>query len=313
MDSETRRKKEKLLATHKQNLANLEEQIASHGPPTPLGLINSRESEKQSIANLTGSTRSDLPARARYVNMWTYEPGERLDLSLDILDTCYRIDLTSFFSQTTHTVRSPNVSEWEDILSQLRQFANDCRHDPTIVGIIHSTAPIGVAFGRTFAAAPKTIWVNQGQKGRIDWWNSDAEAGGVDIPIARPGEISNGTDTVIEVCAIHHQRNNVRQQVTEAIDRLSISVKERISIGFEDIPNGVQGPGHATAIANIVGQAVRNVQGGNEVHLFLAIPVALSVFIGLELNACPQVRCYEHIKNDHTRNQHYYVPACLLR
>jgi len=313
MDAETRRAHAGRLAIHRRNLAYLEEQIASHGPPTPLNLINSRESEKQSIAQLTGSSLTNLPTRARYVNLWTYEPGERLDLSSDILDTCDRIDLTAFFGQTAHSVRFPNAGEWEDILSQLRQFANNCRRDPNIVGIIHSTAPVGVAFGKMFAAAPKKIWVNQGQKGHIDWWNSDADQGVIDLPIPNVDDLYEGTDTVIEVCAIPPQQSKVRQQVTEAIDRLAISVKERISIGFSDIPEGVYGPGHAAVIATIVGQAVRNAQSGNEVHLFLAVPVALSVFIGLELNACPRVRCYEHIRNDHTKDQAYYVPACLLR
>ena len=303
------------LELHMRHLRELEKKAAVYGIDVPphiaLG-INDLQKRIDEIQH----NRSDLDGSRIYTpgnidcvtHIWTY--ADRSDSAEDTnqAELFRPVDLFSYYEDD----QLPSAEQWNhEILPRLQEAARPMRQHKAIKAYVDATPAVGIAFGSLFAGAPKPIWVYQrGKAISSAFWNSNAPAARLHRPVPTVIDRSDGEDSVIEVCPIASQAKRVSGEVSRTVSDLQIAYKRRISIGH-DLPSGVLGPGHAVAIAHVVGSSVRDALGnGGRVHLFAAVPIALAVFIGAELNTCSKIQLYEHVKKDTGGTP--YVPACLL-
>jgi hypothetical protein len=115
------------------------------------------------ITQLDGSFRSEPKTYSCCVNLWNYIQGQRDDMKSCNPRKSAVLDFTEYFDQRSDLPRFPGPQEWDAlILPKLQQLATNAIDEREIVGFIHVTPALGVAFGAVFAGSPKTIWVNQG-------------------------------------------------------------------------------------------------------------------------------------------------------
>jgi hypothetical protein len=78
-------------------------------------------------------------------------------------------------------------------------------------------------------------------------------------------------------------------------------------------PHDIEKPGQAVdivrAIAEVLRQARDTLQPRGTLHLFLAVPAGLAVFIGQTLNTFGPIQTYEHVGTDAVG---LYQPAAVL-
>jgi hypothetical protein len=94
---------------------------------------------------------------------------------------------------------------------------------------------------------------------------------------------------------------------------LGISYKHHIRFdlpGGADHLSGVKDAAQALAMSHQIGRELRRLhdkKGVTHIHLFAALPVALAVMVGHQMNALCAITCYNYMEKDGV-----YVPVCTL-
>jgi hypothetical protein len=174
----------------------------------------------------------------------------------------------------------------------------------------------GYAFGYTFReSAGFRLWVEQfiPDGARTEWWRTDEPAAeGILLrEETTPGDPA-GTDVTIELSLAPDA--DVRPAAGRYIDQHGLPIRERLHFTPTSIAGRLavkDGP-QALAMARQIRSAIkrtRNSAATQTVHLFGALPFALAVLIGAQLNTCEPVQCYELNPPENM----VYLPSCRLQ
>jgi hypothetical protein len=99
----------------------------------------------------------------------------------------------------------------------------------------------------------------------------------------------------------------VHNDVKRSLQRLGLPINRHIQLGL--IGERVEGEQEAQQIAKTIVKTIKRLRDQEgyrqELHLFTALPTALAVMLGCQLNACGPIQLYEYSKN----GDHSYYPA----
>ena len=122
----------------------------------------------------------------------------------------------------------------------------------------------------------------------------------------------NDGNAHVAIVEIEVSRDTAKATI-QNVAALGISYKHHLRFSLPDGPdhiNGVKDDAHALAMIYQIGRELRRLcdrEGVSHIHLFAAVPVALAVMIGHQLNALGTITFYHHIQASNT-----YVPACTF-
>lgn len=205
--------------------------------------------------------------------------------------------------------RYPDEGEWKYIiLPEIEKRFSECEAlgSKDVYMDISAHPTIGLALGFMFRSTTGyNLWIRQ----QSDTWFSEAKSFPEKAIKVEPKETSRqGDDISIEISI----SNNIKDDVDHTISQLNLPIKTRVTCVLPGEGNHITDARHAVTIARDIRQTIlayNKTRYKSRVHLFAAIPIALSVLIGRELNACGAIQIYEHRKEV----DHLYTPACLLR
>lgn len=173
----------------------------------------------------------------------------------------------------------------------------------------HAHLSIGLAMGYVFRAVTNFAFeIAQTTATQTNWWSTQASpAQDTSLQVAYPAVAANGDDVSIEL----NISRSVDRAVADAIRSRDLPIGKRIAFslyeGFGD--NVVRDSSHAMAIAQQIGRAIKAerdyLSPRETIHIFGAMPFALALMIGRQLNRCGPIRCYEFLAGR-------YYPACAL-
>jgi hypothetical protein len=240
-----------------------------------------------------------MPA-SEQVELYTYSPdGSGPNVAL-------RYDWSEDFAPL------PDESFWNDIL--LPTF-EDLRRDlgqrtPKVKRVdLFAQARLSavLAFGYAFKQPARVeLCVNQFDA----TWCSGAPAAS-EVGITTKPQLTGpraAQQLTLELCISRDISSGVQAYLKEA----GLTVWKRVQIkpdGADPARTWVRDASHAVAVAHDVEQELlrlRDEAPGATIHLFLAVPQALAAMIGLRLNKCGPIQCYEFEAGT-------YSPSCLLR
>ncbi|MEM8535489.1 MAG: SAVED domain-containing protein, partial [Chloroflexota bacterium] len=118
-------------------------------------------------------------------------------------------------------------------------------------------------------------------------------------------------DLLIDISIVHSTDSAVANflEPIKKIFREHITIKPK-QRGDKVIQDGAQ----AVHMAHFVRtQIMEKGVSGATTHIVGSFPLGLAVFIGMHLNACGSIQCYEHKEKHEDEGVHKtYVPTCLL-
>jgi hypothetical protein len=167
---------------------------------------------------------------------------------------------------------------------------------------------VGLAFGYVFRK-PTSIQLEIEQEGEnsVQWWKSDDQAApGAPLRVTRPGTDSNEGDITLELSI----SRDVSPTVEGWMAKSGVPIQQRIAFTPASGPgrSAIPDSSHALAAVRQIRDEVltlRDHQPGVVLHIFGAMPIALAVLLGRELNRCGPMQCYEFVGGS-------YQPSCLL-
>lgn len=306
MDSDERLHIQKLVGIHTKRLAILKTKQAYTGASTPAEILMEIDDIQREIAQLHDRLSR---SKAIMVDLLTHVAVAKLD------PTTIQYDWTAHFRD--HTL--PPTVFWRDNLlpdiQSLRERVDRTSTEPTLTVRQRAHLSIGFAFGYTFSERSRIrIWVEQ-QSGdeQVEWWRTSEAHPSIELqPLLRDGDPVEGdptsADTVIELSITR----DIRATVVPWLTASGYTLREYIRLmphtgpDRESVPDDV----HALAIARQVSKLLvktHDASPSGTIHLFASLPFGLAVMIGMRLNACAPVQCYEFDKAHNT-----YIPTCRL-
>jgi hypothetical protein len=167
---------------------------------------------------------------------------------------------------------------------------------------------VGLAFGYVFRK-PTSIQLEIEQEGEnsVQWWKSDDQAApGAPLIVKRPRTDSNEGDITLELSISRDVSPTVESWIAQA----GLPIQQRIAFTPASGPgrSAIPDSSHALAAVRQIRDEVltlRDHQPGVVLHIFGAMPIALAVLLGRELNRCGPMQCYEFVGGS-------YQPSCLL-
>jgi CBASS immunity sensor of nucleotide second messenger signals/TIR domain-containing protein len=235
-----------------------------------------------------------------YLRTYAYEPPtDSPDLALD---------WTELFPSKDEL---PTEKEWDEILLPALDDVKNAL-SLKIPGrrlhmFVQAHLPAAFATGFFFPASAHFTLLLEGRHGT---W-STAGAASTATPL-RYLPFKDSGDPSVAVMEIAIARDTA-QAVTQNLPALGISYKQRIRFdlaGGTDYISGVQDAAGALAMSHQVGREFRRLfdkEGVTRVHVFSAMPAALAVMIGHQINAMGAITLYHFTEKDRR-----YVPVCTL-
>jgi hypothetical protein len=235
-----------------------------------------------------------------YLHTYTYEPpSDSLDLDLD------------WTGQFPSKDELPAEKEWDEILLPA---LDDVKHvlstripSRRLHMFVQAHLPAAFALGFVFPASAHFTFLLEGRHGT---WSTEGAAS-TSEPLHYLSFKSSG-DVHVAVMEIAIARDTA-QAVTQNLPSLGLSYKQRIRFdipGGTDYISGVKDAAHALAMSHQVGREFRRLfdkEDVTDVHLFAAVPAALAVMIGHQINAMGAITLYHYLEKDKR-----YVLVCTL-
>ncbi len=235
-----------------------------------------------------------------YLHTYTYEPpSDSLDLDLDWAGLFPGKD------------ELPAVKEWDEILLPA---LDDVKHvlstripSRRLHMFVQAHLPAAFALGFAIPASSHFTLLLEGRHGT---WSTEGA-----VSTAEPLHYLSfkySGDAHVAVMEIAIARDTA-QAVTQNLSSLGLSYKQRIRFdlpGGTDYISGVKDAAHALGMSHQVGREFRRLfdkEDVTHVHLFAAVPAALAVMIGHQINAMGAITLYHYLEKDKR-----YVPVCTL-
>jgi hypothetical protein len=236
-----------------------------------------------------------------YLRTYTYEPPtDSLDLDLN---------WTGLFPSKDEL---PTEKEWDEILlpalDDVKNVLSEKIPSRRLQMFVQAHLPAAFALGFTIPASSHFTLLLEGRHGT---WSTEGSASTPE-PLHYLTSENNG-DAHVAVMEIAIATDTALD-VTKNLPLLGLSYKHRIRFdlpGGPDYISGVKDASHALAMSHQVGRELRrlcNKEGVTHIHLFAAIPAALAVMIGHQMNALGAITFYHFLEKDRV-----YVPVCMLR
>jgi hypothetical protein len=303
MDEAERDYLEKLIKLKRRRLQILEEKQAGMGISTAPEIIMEIEDLVEEMAQLHERLNR---ASAVAVELDTYA------------DSGPRATGVKQLSWATHFQSAlPTPETWNSLLlpelQRLRQKIGREYRDAAIALRPKAHLSAGFAFGYVFRArAGIRLWIEQRyEEDRVEWWRASEKTPSIKGSLLDAEIIDTpglNDDAIMELCISRH--------IGAAIDQWLKSEGREVGQRIRLIPDAgssgdaVPDAAHALAMARQVSKAIKAVRDQHPtgtIHLFGALPFALAVMIGMRLNACEPIQCYEY-----QRPENIYVPSCRL-
>ena len=214
--------------------------------------------------------------------------------------------------------------DWEALwraLLDVREILNTNRQRNIAVRPMNSRLSVAMAFGAVFATTARfNLHVAYEPRAKLatdletaEWWRQHPHQ--PHEPLLRQSYLSDtiAYDQDWAIWLNVTRRINVSAERAITVRQLNLSPivqYETQAVGMNAITTGDEGR-FASAVANEFGEQLRrerDLRPDTIVHFFYALPVALAVMIGQQLNACGTIQCYEFL-NEESR----YVPSCVIR
>ncbi len=226
-----------------------------------------------------------------YLRTYHYEPpASSLDLDMN---------WTELFEGKQEV---PTTSVWNDVLLPALLDVKNAISAKTPSRKVHiyvqCILPAAFALGFSFPQAAHFTLMLEGQHGV---WTSAGTASSSQ-PFQVLSYSSNG-DPNAAVVEIAVSRDTARA-TTRSITSSNLSYKHHIRFALPEGPHhlsGVKDAGQALAMTHQIGQELRRLcdkEGVSHFHLFAALPAALAVMVGHQLNALGAITLYHHVKTD---------------
>ncbi|WP_110513713.1 SAVED domain-containing protein [Herpetosiphon llansteffanensis] len=215
-------------------------------------------------------------------------------------------------------------ADWESLMQalyDLREVLNTSVAKRLAIRPMNSRLSVAMAFGAVFSSTANfelRVAYEQRAKTSFDlqtteWWQNHNNPAAESLPKLDLPTIADPKQDAIVGLSVARNVYFAAQEYIEDHELSDLpffgySVTEP---GFNAVTIGDDGRS-ASAIANQFGQLLRThrdtMSRRNVWHFFYALPVALAVFVGQELNACTPIQCYEFM-NDRAE----YIPSCLIK
>ncbi len=303
MDADERSYLEKLVKLKQRRLRILEEKRASTGPSTVPEIIIEIEDLDEEIAQLHDRLNrvSAVP-----VELDTYADSGPRDAGVK------QIAWAAHFKSAL-----PTPETWSSALlpelQRLRQKIGREHRDAAITLRPKAHLSAGFAFGYVFRSrAGIRLWIEQRhEEDRVEWWRASEKTPSIKELLldTEPLDIDGmGADTIIELSI----SRNIQVAVAQWTEETGREVGTYIRLTPDSGPSSDSVPdaGHALAMARQISKEIktaRDQQPTGTIHLFGALPIALAVMVGMRLNACEPIQCYEYQRSENT-----YMPSCRL-
>jgi len=226
-------------------------------------------------------------------------PTDSLDLD---------VDWTGFFPSKDEL---PTEKVWDEILlpalDDVKQVLSTKIPGRRLHMFVQAHLPAAFALGFVFPANAHFTLLLEGRHGT---WSTEGTASTAE-PLHYLSFKQSG-DASVAVMEIAIARDTA-QAVTQNLPSLGISYKQRIRFDLPDgtdYISGLKDAAHALAMSHQVGREFRRLfdkEGVTQVHLFAAVPAALAVMIGHQINAMGAITLYHYLEKDKR-----YVPVCTL-
>jgi hypothetical protein len=235
-----------------------------------------------------------------YLHTYKYEPpGDSLDLDLD---------WAGLFPSKDEL---PAEKDWDEILlpalNDVKNVLSTKIPSRRVHMFVQAHLPAAFALGFVFPASSHFTLFLEGRHGT---WSTEGAAS-ISEQLHYLSFKSSGDDHVA-VMEIAIARDTA-QAVTQNLLSMGLSYKQRIRFdlpGGTDYITGVKDAAQALAMSHQVGREFRRLfdkEDVTRVHLFAAVPAALAVMIGHQINAMGAITLYHYLEKDKR-----YVPVCTL-
>ncbi len=205
----------------------------------------------------------------------------------------------------------PKEEEWDEVLlpalDDVKNTVNLKTPSHRLHIYVQAHLPAAFALGFAFPASAYLTLLLEGRHGT---WSTEGSASIPDPLRHLTYESSGDPNVAVMEIAI---ATDTALDVTQNLPSLGISYKHRIRFelpGGPDYLTGVKDASHALSMSHQLGRELRrlyNREGVTHLHLFAAIPAALAVMIGHQMNALGAITLYHFLEKGRL-----YVPVCTL-
>jgi len=234
---------------------------------------------------------------------YKYEPPtDSLDLD---------VDWTGFFPSKDEL---PAENIWDEILlpalDDVKQALSMKTRSHKLRVFVQAHLPAAFALGFAFPDASHfTLLVNARVEGHDDVWSTAGSTSIVEPFRANPYQRDGDAHVAVMEIAIP---TGTASDVATNLRALGISYKHHIRFDIAGGPDNraVKSSAQALAMSLQVGKELRRLYGERgviHIHLFAAVPAALAVLIGHQINAMSAITLYHFMEKDRR-----YVAVCTL-
>lgn len=235
-----------------------------------------------------------------YLRTYSYEPPfDSLDLDLN---------WTGFFPDKDDL---PIEKDWDEIflpaLDDVKNLLSTKTPSRKLHMFVQAHLPAAFALGYAFPAAAYFTLLIEGRHGT---WSTEGSASIPDPLRLLPYEDSGDMHVAVMEIAI---ARDTASGMMRSIQTSGLSYKHHIRFelpGGADHLSGVKDAAQALAMSHQIGRELRRLhdkKGVTHIHLFAAVPAALAVMVGHQMNALCAITLYNYMEKDGL-----YVPVCTL-
>jgi len=234
-----------------------------------------------------------------YLQTFPFEPpATSLDLDLDwteLFPIKYQLPATEVWEK----ILFPALDDVKNSLSS--KISSRKLH-------IFVQAHLPAAFALGFALS-ESAYFTLLLEGRHGSWSTDGTPAD-SLPLRRLAYTNKGDEhvAIMEIAISRVTAGATARSVTAS----GLSFKHHIRFELPDGPDnhGVKDASHALAMARQIGKEFRTLhdkEGVSHIHLFAALPAALAVMVGHQINAMGAISLYHYMEKDRL-----YQPVCTL-
>jgi len=196
----------------------------------------------------------------------------------------------------------PAEKEWDEILlpalDDVKNVLSTKIPGRRLHMFVQAHLPAAFALGFAFPASAHFVFLIEGRHGT--WSTEGAVSTGEPLHYLSYKHSGDAHVAVMEIAIAR----DTAQAVTQNLPSLGLSYKQRVHFdlpGGTDYISGVEDAANALAMSHQVGREFRRLfdkEDITHVHLFAAVPAALSVMIGHQINAMGAITLYHYLEKD---------------
>ncbi len=235
-----------------------------------------------------------------YLRTFDYEPpASSLDLDIDWRE----------LFESKHEI--PDAKEWDDrllpALHDVKKALSTRTPSRKLHIYVQCVLPAAFALGFYFPESAHFTLVLEGRHG--EWSTVGATLPALPFQVLRYPADGDSHVAIVEIAV----SRDIARATMQNIAALKLSYKHHLRFSLPDGADhlsGVMDAAHALAMTHQIGRELRRLcdrEGVSHIHLFTALPAALAVMIGHQLNALGAITLYHYIKTSNT-----YLPVCTL-